>query len=1267
MRLTPPFSRSKTLLPLVASSALLACASAQAANVTFVWNGVGVGSNTGSYWDATGNYTGASNFGSTTDLNFAGINATGAVNLTSTTVGSVSAGSIYFATGTSTNTNPVFINLHGTGTPGQTILNLAGNIYMPSPAGSVVKFGDDLTVNLSNAAHSVQFTQNTSVNVAVTALPVVVLSSKLTGGGASAYVQNVSAAMGLTTVSGTPTNLYATPMVLVNNDTNDFDGGWRIGGLFSYTSINNAGAGAGTSSLGRAVASSGSISLAGGGFSYVGSGDQFSNRPIYFASNSSSINNFASTASTLTLTGALNSTNTVAATLSLNASEGNTLVIQDGIENSAYAVSLTKAGGVAYVDANGILRGANGYGTVILAGANTYTGTTTVSGGTLQIGTGGAASTGNLINSGGTYSALTFNGSGGTFRVTEASGVSQQMGALNFGGGDGVIESVNNGGTGLLSFTSLTSGTGATGNFIVTNGVNGTTNAIVLTGQSGVLGARYFFGGSTYAYADTSSGTPYARAINYGIDAGTQNNTTGAQFTADSNVKVSSTDVSGLTTVSIKTLEIADARSLTIGTNQTLTTGGILKSGGGTATITGGTIALTTNELVVRTDGEDDFLTIGSRINVSWGFTKSGDGTVRLTNTGNVFGRSTYLNGGWLQVVNGALPNGYVVYFNGGNLEFLGATGMSNFVNPNLTFNNSGTIKSDLGTIWLSGPLTLNGNTATFSGGGNILETGTIAGTGGSIAKTGSGTLYIGGINTYTGATVVKEGKLQVDYTVSATSTASSVSNFVNVGSNLDLQGGELAIKGRANGLAVSGGGTWTATLGKAVLTFSGGVPSGLVVGQSVSGTGIPAGSYILSIIGNAVTISGNVTTTSGSDLTGVANTSTTSQTFANTFVTAGNSTVSVDANSGSGTVLNLNAITRRTGASVNFVLPSGAQGSSNGIFTNTVNGSNGILGGYATVGGSSWAVSGAAGTTAGNITALSSYGTDYASAGSATNFDATASGAFTNTAVNSMRFNTAAPVAVSLNGATTVSSGGILVSAAVGANASSISGGTSLTSGNGTDLIVHQNNAAGAFTIGTKITGAIGLTKSGVGELILAGDNDYTGGTYINGGKVTLLGTMRGSSLNMVTGSMLDVYGTLEAGNAGQLSPVVFTLEGTASIAFHEGSTLLLNLGNAGAASTVSFSTLGDWLTGSGNATLALGGDIDYSATYKVFSNVDTLFGFANVVNYDTSRYQAQVSLVGNDEVLTFAVVPEPGTWAMLVGGMGMLLAGQRARRRNG
>ena len=120
-------------------------------------------------------------------------------------------------------------------------------------------------------------------------------------------------------------------------------------------------------------------------------------------------------------------------------------------------------------------------------------------------------------------------------------------------------------------------------------------------------------------------------------------------------------------------------------------------------------------------------------------------------------------------------------------------------------------------------------------------------------------------------------------------------------------------------------------------------------------------------------------------------------------------------------------------------------------------------------------------------------------------------------TTINSLRFSNtgggsgASSVVIGSGNQLIISSGGILETALVAGNAVNIDTGSpgSLTSGNGTDLIVIQNNttAGGAMTIGSTITDnvtSVALTKSGAGTLILTNSsNSYSGGTYLNAGVV--------------------------------------------------------------------------------------------------------------------------------------------------------------------
>ncbi|HSJ02352.1 MAG TPA: autotransporter-associated beta strand repeat-containing protein, partial [Verrucomicrobium sp.] len=211
-----------------------------------------------------------------------------------------------------------------------------------------------------------------------------------------------------------------------------------------------------------------------------------------------------------------------------------------------------------------------------------------------------------------------------------------------------------------------------------------------------------------------------------------------------------------------------------------------------------------------------------------------------------------------------------------------------------------------------------------------------------------------------------------------------------------------------------------------------------------------------------------------------------------------------------------------------------------------------------------------------------------------ATNLDLTASVTLdANVSVGSVRFHNAIPApTLTLNGSHILDSGGILITGNVGANASRITGGT-LTSGNGQDIIIIQNNtnASGALTIDAILTGAVGLTKSGSGQLILAGTNDYTGATYLNGGVTTIssnanLGSVVTGAAVYLNGGTLSATATiaLDNGGSGQRSIVLGNNGGTLDVAASEVLTVSGTVSGNGALNKTGTGTLA--LTGTSTQT---------------------------------------------------------------------------------
>jgi autotransporter-associated beta strand protein len=286
----------------------------------------------------------------------------------------------------------------------------------------------------------------------------------------------------------------------------------------------------------------------------------------------------------------------------------------------------------------------------------------------------------------------------------------------------------------------------------------------------------------------------------------------------------------------------------------------------------------------------------------------------------------------------------------------------------------------------------------------------------------------------------------------------------------------------------------------------------------------------------------------------------------------------------------------------------------------------------------------------------------------------ATQDGAF----VNASGSNTYAGLITLGSAATIASDAGTLVLS----NAGTITGATfGLT-------LTGAGNGTLASVIGTT-TG--GLTKNGAGAWTLTGNNTYTGATTVNAGTLIVNGKISGnssSSLNVAAGTLagtgtlslpgagtpVEIGGTLAPGTAGTIGTINFTLAGASNMNFESNSTLGFDISGA-SSDLVNFTAApasGEWLSGAGNATLALSGSIVYTDTYVIFQNaiangVTGAFSFANITGYDSTDYVANFTQVGDNYDLSFTAtaVPEPSTWAAMLSGFGMLLGLQRLRNR--
>ncbi|MBD8872774.1 autotransporter-associated beta strand repeat-containing protein [Rhodanobacter sp. DHB23] len=534
---------------------------------------------------------------------------------------------------------------------------------------------------------------------------------------------------------------------------------------------------------------------------------------------------------------------------------GATPVVNVGDGNSADA-SITAT--VADVIAGTAGLDKTDYGTLVLTGANTYTGGTTIGYGTLALGAGGSlAATG----------AVTLAGTGTTFDLGNA-GANETIGAL-----DGVAGSTVNLGANGLTFGDATSTTFAG----VIAGSGGITKQG--TGTATLSGANTFTGGTTIDAGTLAIGANGSLASTGALNLAAA----GAAFdiSAASSLNTGIGSLSGVAGSSValggNTLVIAGSGNTTF-SGSINGTGGVKKAGTGTQTLDGastygGGTTLAGGELILGNDAAlgtgaltvagsptldaNSALTIGNAITIdsnldvlgsnalTFGGTISGagaltkDGAATLTLTGaDTFTGGTVVNSGTLALGAGAslASTGAVL------IDSSGATFDISGAGANETI---GALQGASGSI-----IKLGGNSLAFGDASSQTFAGSISGTGG-ITMQGTGTETLTGANAYTGGTTISAGAL-------VASTASLPGNVIDNAMLVFNQAGNGTFAG-----AISGNGGVTKS-GAGALVLDGN--SGTFTGTTTVATGTLA-------VGDASTptamLGGNVTVASGATLAG--------------------------------------------------------------------------------------------------------------------------------------------------------------------------------------------------------------------------------------------------------------------------------------------------------------------------------------------------------------------------------------------------------------
>jgi autotransporter-associated beta strand protein len=384
------------------------------------------------------------------------------------------------------------------------------------------------------------------------------------------------------------------------------------------------------------------------------------------------------------------------------------------------------------------------------------------------------------------------------------------------------------------------------------------------------------------------------------------------------------------------------------------------------------------------------------------------------------------------------------------------------------------------------------------------------------------------------------------------------------------------------------------------------------------------------------------------------------------------------------------------------------------GLGTTSLSGKTVVVNGFAYTGRAYWNISGD-----GNWSSFANWDTPGGTPGLdgvlSTNDTATLAAGPTG-GTTTVNLNGASPVLSTIVFSNTVSSytiasgsGGSLTLGTAGyAGSISVSGGSHTISASmalARDTAVETTYTNTTLTISGVISGASrGVTKRGPGWLILSSTNTYTGPTVVNGGKLSVNGSLAEGAVTVQNGATLAGIGTVGGlttiQNGGTLSPgnspgiITFTN----GVTFDSGSTLLWEL-IANTANPSQRGTAFDginltggtaqidtnaWIdlnfNGSGSTVSWFNPFWDVNQAWMVItnSNLATVIGTFLKINVGRDADSLLLSEArpgayfytsldaSNDLMLNYVTaVPEPSALALIVAGWAVMGAGSRRRHR--
>ena len=968
------------------------------------------------------------------------------------------------------------------------------------------------------------------------------------------------------------------------------------------------------------------------------------------------------------------SNNQAFSTGALNVTGATTLSAPGTISlNNAISLGGTlTAGGTGALNLGGLISGSSGLtktgsGSLTLSGANSgYTGTTTLSAGSLLVTNNNSLGSGALTTAAGTSLDSTAN-------VNLANNIAM-TGSLNVLGSNALTLGGILSGTGAITKSGTASLT-LTGNNTNAGNTALNAGSLFVGSNTALGTGALNAAANTTLDATTAVTLANAVALAGGVTiGGTQAlGLSGVVSGAGSLIKngTANLTLSGNNTFAGGTA--LNAGTLIVGSNTALGTGALTTAAG--ATLDASTAVALTNAVSLGGNlnvGGSANLTLGGIVSGSGGLTKNGAANLIL-NGSNTFLGSIALNAGTITAgANAALGSGNITVggvatldsnaavtlnnsiilnnslgIGGSNALTLGGviSGTSQLVKngaANLTLNGTNTYSGSTtlnagsltvgngaalgtGTLWVEGAGTLNSSSAVTlnnnvnlganltAGGANALTLGGVISGGNGLIKTGASSLTLNGNNTYTGTTALNAGTLIVgsntalgtgsvnaaNGTTLDANTAATLANNVNLGGTLTL------------------GGTNALTLGGVVAGIGGLVKNG-AADLTLNG----ANSYL----GNTTLNTGKLTVGSNTALgSGTLNAAAGTSLDANTAVSLNNAVALAGALGVGGTAnLTLTGLVSGAGSLVkdgaaNLILNAANNylgGTTLNAGTLTVGNSLALGSGALTVAGAATLDSNSPLVSLNNAVALNAAltvgGTQNLTLGGVTSGTGqlTKNGAANLTLNGNNTFSGGTNLnagTLTLGNANGLGSGALIVGGAATLDNSAAFGiGNALTLNAG--LTVAGNND---LSLNGIIDGAGSLTKNGLSDLTLAGNNTFTGALNIVSGSVTTLNT---NALGNTSGVNISAGAGLNLGSDASLG----ALTGSGSVQLTGSNTLTVGSGNV-------TSTFDGDLSGSGGLVKVGTGTLNLTGINGITGNTAINGG---IVDLSGSLASAQVNV---------------------------------------